>query len=367
MVSGLLAGLPATAGAQAAPTAPAVTIGCGNVTALRVAIVAANLGGPSTIFLAPHCTYLIRSPVLPVSVSQGAVGLPIVTRHVTLIGDHTTILRFSRARFRIAEVAGSNRHSASLTIRGITLRNGQTSGLFGTPGHGGCVLVTTAGRTRRLGGSTLVLLDSELEDCSAGDGGGIYADSHTDVLATGSSVQDNIAGDGGGIYVDSGGDLVMSKSFVSDNSAHHFLFFHGRGGGLYNDGDARLIGVNLIANRASLTGGGIYTDDDLFLGVSFLQRNQAGISGGGLFADHHASTHIAASTFQANTAHVSGGGIANFGNALLQMSFITQNVAPFGGGIFEGFSGVFIILNSLVAGNIPNNCRPFASVPLCFG
>ncbi len=123
---------------------PAVTIACNDVAGLVAAITAANGVGPSTIDLAPNCTYLLTA-ANNTSLTQGANGLPIVRKTVVLVGSNTTIERSSGANFRILEVAGASLSPASLTLQGVTVSGGHTSGLIGNAGRGGCLLSTYTG------------------------------------------------------------------------------------------------------------------------------------------------------------------------------------------------------------------------------
>ncbi|HUZ53802.1 MAG TPA: hypothetical protein VMU94_14925 [Streptosporangiaceae bacterium] len=319
------------------------------------AITAANGVGPSTIDLAPNCTYTLTA-VNNSPLGQGANGLPVVRKTVVLVGSSTTIERSSIApNFRILEVAGASGNSASLTLQGITVSGGHTSGLIGNAGRGGCLLATYTGLLPT--SSTLTLQNSEVEDCTAVAGGGIYAGSRATLAMTSSSVKSNTAGSGGGIDLDSSASATIGHSFVNDNSA-------ASGGGLRNNGDATLTSDTVAGNSALIAGGGIYNAGDLFFGASFALQNSSTV-GGGIFAGGSADTHIAGSKLQFNIALIRGGGLDNTGDAFLQNSFILMNTAPFGGGVFESLSGFIAVVNSLIAGNTVFNCSPPASVPSC--
>ena len=353
-VSGLLAGLATMATAQAAPALPAATIACNDVVGLVAAITAANGAGPSTIDLAPNCTYTLTA-VNNTSLTQGANGLPIVRKTVVLVGSNTTIERSSGANFRILEVAGASLSPASLTLQGVTVSGGHTSGLIGNAGRGGCLLATYTGIFPT--SSTLTLRSSAAENCTAVAGGGIYAGSRASLTLSSSSVKNNDAVDGGGIDVDSSASATIGHSFVNGNSA-------GRGGGLRNNGDTTFSSSTVAGNSALISGGGIYNAGDLFFGASFALQNRSAI-GGGIFATGSADTHITASRLQFNIAQIRGGGLDNTGDAFLLNSFILVNTAPFGGGVFESLSGSIAVVNSLIVGNTVFNCSPPASVPSC--
>jgi hypothetical protein len=356
-ISGLLAGLATMATAQAAPALPPpVTVACNDIVGLVAAITAANGSGAATINLAPNCTYMLtaanNSPL-----GQGANGLPVVRKTVVLAGSNTTIERSSSApNFRILEVAGASLNSASLTLQGVTVSGGHTSGLIGNAGRGGCLLATYTGVLPT--SSTLTLQNSAAEDCTALDGGGIYAGSRASLVLTGSSVKSNTASSGGGIDVGSSASATIGHSSVNDNSA-------GRGGGLRNNGHATLTGSTVAGNSTLIAGGGIYNAGDLFLGASFVLQNSTTLVGGGIYTTHGSATHIAATRIQFNTSLIRGGGLDNNGSTFLQNSFVIVNTAPIGGGIWEAPSAFIAVVNSLIAGNTVFNCSPPASVPSC--
>ena len=353
--TGLLAGLATMATAQAAPALPSVTIACNDVAGLKAAIAAANLGGPSTIVLASNCTYTLTT-VDNTPPFQGANGLPVVKKTVVLVGSNTTIERSSGPNFRILEVAGAGGSPASLTLQGVTVSGGHTSGLIGNAGRGGCLLATYTGGTPT--NSTLTLQNSAAEDCTAIAGGGIYAGSRATLALSSSSVKSNDAVNGGGIEVASNASATIGHSFVNGNSA-------GRGGGLRNNGDTTFSSSTAAGNSSLIAGGGIYNAGDLFLGASFLLQNRTGIAGGGIYTTSSSSTHIAATRLQFNTSLIRGGGLDNNGSTFLQNSFVIVNTAPLGGGIWESPSAFIAVVNSLIVGNTVFNCSPPASVPSC--
>ncbi len=353
IASGLLAGMAAIAAAQAAPS---VTIACGDVAGLKAAITAANLGGPSMINLAPNCTYTLttvdNTPLL-----QGSNGLPVIRRSMTLTGSNTTIERSSAApNFRIMELTGVGGTGATLTIQGITISGGHTSGLLGNAGRGGCLLATFIGAAAS---NTLSLQNSEVENCTALSGGGIYAGSRATLTAGGSSVKNNDAVAGGGADIASTASATFSRSFVNGNSAS------GRGGGLWTDGDVSLTGSTLASNTATIAGGGLYNERSASLGASYVLGNRTLLAGGGIYNTSSGNVNLAGTRVQNNVSVLRGGGLDNNGDALLQNSFVISNVAPIGGGVYEALSGSIAVLNSLIVGNTVTNCSPPASVPSC--
>ena len=353
LASGLLAGMAAIAAAQAAAS---VTIACGDVAGLVTAITNANASGPSEIDLAANCTYTLTASNNS-SLTQGANGLPIVRKTVLLVGSNTTITRSSGSNFRILEVAGQSGNAASLTLRGITVSDGHTSGLLGNAGRGGCLLATYTGITPTA--STLTLASSVAEDCTALAGGGVYAGPRSRLTSDGSSVKNNDAVAGGGAEIASNASATFRRSFVNGNSAA------GRGGGLWADGDVSLTSSTLASNTATIAGGGLYNEGSTNLGASYVLGNRTLLAGGGIYNTPSGDLSLAGTRVQNNISVVRGGGLDNAGDALLQNSFVISNAAPIGGGIYEAPSGSIVVLNSLIVGNTVSNCSPLASVPSC--
>ncbi len=314
LAAGLLAVTPAVASAQARAAA---TIGCDDISALNAAITAANAGtGPSEIVLAANCVYTISAPAG--SSTFGPVGLPEVTRTVTLIGEHTTIQHADNGvLFRIAAVSGT---TAGLTVQGITASGGLVSG------SGGCYAATA--------GAVLMLRNSAVTDCTAfANGGGIIVNLDATATIYGSVLRGNSGGSGGAIYADELGAIGISNSVLSGNQA-------ALGGAIFTGGRGlTVIASTITSNAASEEGGGVYNSTSPML--------------------------LGGATLQYNTAGTKGGAISNYGLSTLRNTVITGNRAPEGGGIWQGGGRTTPII-SLIFGNTPNNCRPVGSVPGCY-
>ena len=220
-----LTGAPALA--NAVPVS-SVSIGCGDVTALKAAITAANGGGPSTILLARNCTYKLTS------VASSDDGLPEVTGTVDLVGSGTSIVRVSGApSFSIIEVAGGD-----LTISGIAITGGHES-------EGGCVEAEDD--------ATLLLNTVALGNCTATDTGGALYATDSDVTIVGSHIMNNSASDGGGIYITNTADVQILGSTVTQNLASF-------GGGIYLDDGTLLLRNSAVYRNTAFAGGGLTND-----------------------------------------------------------------------------------------------------------
>ncbi|BAZ84514.1 hypothetical protein NIES806_07030 [Dolichospermum compactum NIES-806] len=129
-------------------------------------------------------------------------------------------------------------------------------------------------------------------------------------------------------------------------------FYHG-GGGIYNGGQAILLGTTIKNNTAD-SGGGIQSSGTLTISNSTIYNNTARSSGGGIF--HSGTTSLINSTVSGNQADYSGGIYASDGILNIFNSTITQNAADetynfYVGGIDNSRASVNL-KNSIVAGNI---------------
>ena len=138
----------------------------------------------------------------------------------------------------------------TLTIRGLTIRDGNGDSCLPTTCPGGIQVLVRA---------TLTLKDVLVRNNHAGDEGAIDV-LGTLILAGKARVAGNRAtnadGYAGGINVYKGAVLVMrDDSVVSGNTG-------GYGGGIYLRGAARLVGnAQVTGNTATMQGGGIYVED----------------------------------------------------------------------------------------------------------
>ncbi|HSA53552.1 MAG TPA: hypothetical protein VLH10_26000 [Yinghuangia sp.] len=208
----------------------AILVPCGNITALRAAINAANATGED-IALAPFCTYTLTQ----VDSTLGGSGLPVISGDVTIGGLNTTIARSSAANtpfFRIFHVD----NGGALALRGINVRNGLTGGY----------------------------------------GGGI--ENHGTLDVRGGAITGNTGTNAGGVYNAVDGDATLSATTVSGNRASVF-----DGGGILNTGTLRLNSTTVQGNTAVKRGGGLGVfDGSATLIASRVTGNTASTADGGL-------------------------------------------------------------------------------------
>lgn len=172
---------------------------------LRAAIQQANaLTGADTISI-PAGTYTLTIP--RTTESDPASGDLNITQDVTLNGGGaaTTIIDGGQ-QDRVLTVA----QGSTVTIAGVTVRNGDSYARYG------------AGIWN---GGTLTLTGSTVRENSAVQGGGGGIMNRGTLTLNNSTISNNRAFVGGGIVNDIGRTLVLTNSIVSDNT----------GGGLLND------------------------------------------------------------------------------------------------------------------------------------
>lgn len=284
--------------AASAPPIFAMTINVGcDVNALVNAVNAANASaGADTLNLSTNCTYTLTTAD-NTDAAWGPNGLPIVTSDIRLNGSATTIARseaIGTASFRIFQVAASG----TLTLDGLTVRNGQSNSTLNYLGAGGGIL--------NLG--VLTLAHSVLENNRA-------------------SVFDS--GGGGGIY--NAGTASISSSTFQNNLATGNGTGKAGGGAIFNNGSLNLTGNTFAENEANLDGAGIY-NTGLFESNGNTSSTQSAARGGGLY-NLGASVDSTNDTFSENRATRGGGicndlgGVLNLDNAVFERN---RNTGPAG-------------------------------------
>ena len=227
---------------------------------------------------------------------------------------------------RVFNISGGN-----ITIRGVTVQLGATSGDGGGIYNSGTLTVTSSTigyNTGYVGGAvynkgtmsiatttishniassgtisndgTLTLTNSIVNNNTADSGGGISNGgtvnltnstvSYNTVFNSGggifnfgmlsmvnSTINNNTANSGGGIYNSGGGDMAVIKSTISYNGA---VGQPGDGGGIYNTiagNTVRLINSTVSYNTALHDGGGIANQDAVEMGSTIVAGNMSAI------------------------------------------------------------------------------------------
>ncbi|MBS1732111.1 MAG: hypothetical protein JST02_02335, partial [Bacteroidetes bacterium] len=155
--------------------------------------------------------------------------------------------------------------------------------------------------------------------------------------------------DGGGVFVTSSSPAIGNCKIISNLSSNH-------GGGLFIIFSLSAITNTSFTNNTAKYGGGMFNGIGSAGTISgcLFNGNSASIDGGGLF--HGPLGPIANSVFSGNAATNSGGAIyINGFDASITNCIIAGNVASnSGGGIFITNSGVRILINCVVWGNLAN-------------
>ncbi|MGW4436784.1 hypothetical protein ACWELO_13620 [Streptomyces sp. NPDC004596] len=278
-----------------APTASAAVlpVACSQTALVNAINTANSTPGSDTLNLASGCRYALTN-ALP-----AGVGLPAITSPIVINGNDATIVRTS-GTFRILTVNGGN-----LTLRAVTIANGDATGSSVASGAGGGIVVT--------GGGSL--------DANA-------------VVITG-----NRADFGGGVSNFNGSTSTVNAAVVSGNTAGV------NGGGLVSDGTLNVAASTISGNRAGGAGGGIANIGTLTVRASNIRSNQA-TTGGGL----------------ANGVPAVSGGTST-----VSISNISNNTASGNnpGGIYNNHGTVNLTITTVI-NNTPNNCATSPTpVPGC--
>ena len=271
--------------------------------------------------------------------------------------------------------------SASLTLRSIVLDSGYSNGTDGGA-------ITNAGTLNlehvtiqysqtdlnHSGGAIftsgpLSIVDSDLHDNLGGNGGAIFAYTGGAVVhIQGSTVHDNQAlytvlgsGKGGALWIGPGATVNLIDDFFSFNSGE------GNGGAVYNEGQLTSQHVAYSANHTTrdLTaalrgyGGAIASYGPLTMTHSFVYNNKARFGGGLFVSDQGADTHAEFShgTIWLNRAVYVGGGVHIAGDhdhMTIESSLVQENVADIGGGVGRT-SGALSIIRSTIGNNTATN------------
>ena len=199
----------AGAAGSVAVSSPALAATPCTASALISAISVANLTN-GTVTLTAGCTYSLTA--INNTTDGGGVGLPVITRSVTIQGAGATIARSTAAGtpvFRIFDVSAAG----SLTLNSVTISNG-------------------------------------LANNGQQGGGGIF--SHGTLSVTGSTFSGNSApattGTSGGA-INNSGTVNVSTSTFTGNTAQE-------GGGIFNQKTATVTNDTFTSNTATVFGGG---------------------------------------------------------------------------------------------------------------
>jgi hypothetical protein len=288
-------------------------IPAGDVPGLIAAINTANANGEeNTIFLQAGTYSLTKADN---GTGFDHTGLPVISSRLTIRGDRagTTVIErdVNVEGFRLLKVAATG----TVTLKGLTLRNG---------GHSRLQLLDFGGGIYNTG--TVTLINCILSHNMAQFSGGIDNDTGTVTLINSTLVAND--GNSGTGAIDNGGMLTLTNSTVANNRGDYV-------GGIRNGGTVTLTNSTVANNRGDFDGGGI-------------------VNGG------TGTVTFINSTIVANlTEDNRGGGIANSGGPVtLQNTILARNgQIPPGGAPQDGdcFGSITSLGNNLIGA--PTGCN----------
>ncbi|MEJ7592695.1 MAG: hypothetical protein WKF77_14190 [Planctomycetaceae bacterium] len=274
------------------------------------------------------------------------------------------------SRLFLIETSASAGAVSAVTLAGLTLANGDTSGSVGD--DGGAISISND--------EQVTLTSVTIRDNTAdGRGGAIFNGTGTLTIRNGTVIEGNTAAgaaadDGGGGIFNNGGTLVIDGSAgfvsISNNVA---TGASGSGGGIFSTaGSVTISDTTIDFNSANRAGGGIeiVTGTMLLNNVNLIGNDANGTAGtanpgngGGLHVSGIANVTIDSGSVFGNAAAREGGGLWNQAGATLTIrngTLIQSNDAlgaaadDGGGGIFNN-GGILKIDGTLAAVEIASN------------
>lgn len=329
-----------------------IDVPCGDVAALRAAIVTANTDAEplNTIRLAAGCMYSITEPY-----AEGSKdGLPPITHNVEIRGYGATLRREPGPdplanQFRMLHVAAGR-----LDLDDIAIENGRINANNFAVGGGGLLNEATV----NINGATFTG-----NFIQSGEGGAI--DNQGFLSANNVTFENNAAGGGfGQLHI--GGAISNSSGASAELRWNNFVLNRAAvGGAIYNVGDLVILESafdNNLGNRADAAisngSGGTASIESSYFGLN--EAWDGGAIGNGVGA----SLDIVNTTFRANQAVLrafsgptfrDGGAIHNAGNFTGSQLTFSANRAADGAAIFnDDETGSTTLENSIVNGTDPD-------------
>ncbi|MCS6828149.1 MAG: CSLREA domain-containing protein [Caldilinea sp.] len=269
----------------------------------------------------------------------------------------------------------------NLTLQNLTISDGGAPGDGGGVANFGVLTVNTVtfsnnraaagGGIANFSGATLNVINSIFSrNVAAGGGGGVanYAGGMATVERS-VFIENSADNNGGGLW--NAGSLTVNTSLISANRAldgagianfgalsmrettiaRNITFIGGKGGAMYTNATATVLGSLIDANDAGY-GGGIYAFDSSSVAIfkSTFTSNRATLSGGGLYNTGSSDVLVGNSTFADNQAGFAGGGVANLASLTVVNSTLAGNSATNGGGVNAG--GDTTLQNTIIADSL---------------
>ena len=261
-------------------------------------------------------------------------------RRVQIIGNGHTInfsvngtLKVSGAELALSNVCLDGQ-SQTRRAPGVTVESGGTLKME----ENSCIQNFTNSASNGSGGgvyagsgSTMTMNGGTIKDCSASDGGGIYAAGAV-VLNGGTISGCKAVGSyrsGGGIYIDSSGSLTMGGGSIESCTASNW------GGGVFAQGTFELTG-GLITHCSALSGGGVHIHSATTTLNGGTIKDCSASYGGGVYIARISSTlKMINGSIESCTASNWGGGVYINNRMTMTGGSITGCTADGGGGIYN--------------------------------
>ena len=266
-------------------------------------------------------------------------------RRVQIIGNGHTInfsvngtLKVSGAELALSNVCldgqSQTRCAPGVTVEsGGTLKMGENSCIqnFTNSAGSGGVYAGSGGGVYVGSGSTMTMNGGTIKDCSASDGGGIYAAGAV-VLNGGTISGCKAVGSyrsGGGIYIGPSGSLTMGGGSIESCTASNW------GGGVFAQGTFELTGGS-ITHCSALSGGGVHIHSATTTLNGGTIKDCSASYGGGVYIARISSTlKMINGSIESCTASNWGGGVYINDSMSMTGGSITGCTADGGGGIYN--------------------------------
>jgi hypothetical protein len=298
-----------------------------------------------TITLAPNTTFDLTAVD---NTTNGANGLPVIKRNLTIIGQGGDIIQRDTAApdFRLFEVASGA--SASLTLENLTLQNGLAFGSCSSSEGGaiynqGTLILSGAivAGNHAVGSNGAAPTARQVGDSGQDAAGGAIWSNGSLTLENGTQILGNVAqggngGDGIGSGIAINFSLLCKEGFANGGNAS--------GGGVYvASGTASFMSATLSNNTA--LGG----ESGVIVVPNFAQATGDGGSayGGALYV---AMGGVSLTAVQMNNNAATGGSLALFGSADISCKSQPPPANGDGGGIYVA-AGTLTLCNDTVENN----------------
>jgi predicted outer membrane repeat protein len=166
-----------------------------------------------------------------------------------------------------------------------------------------------------------------------GNGGGMYNDQSSPTIRNTTFLYNTSGNDGGGIYNNNSSNPIITNTTFLYNTA-----VYGSGGGMYNQASDPIITNTTFLYSKAAIGGGMSnkSSDPIIMNTTFLY-NIAVYYGGGMFNESSSPT-ITNTTFSYNTAGNDGGGMYNRNSSsptITNTIFLYNTAVYYGGGMYN--------------------------------